>query len=57
MEDEKPYVVLSPTKIWLGSEARSLCRLHQISEEQMARHLLRMEKLRASGMVQRDGEN
>jgi hypothetical protein len=57
-EDDRPYTNLSPTKIRLGPIAREICRMHgNMSETEMARHLLQQEKLRQSGLAQKNGEN
>jgi hypothetical protein len=56
-DDGKPYEVLSPTKIRLGPIAREMCKLHSMSETDMARHLLQQHKLRQAGLAQRDGES
>ena len=57
MLDDKPYTIHSPTKITLGPVAREMCKLHGMSEVDMARHLLAQEKLRADGLTQKQGEN
>jgi hypothetical protein len=57
MDDDRPYVIHSPTKITLKPMAREMCKMHGMSEEQMARHLLQQHKLQESGLIQRDGEN
>ena len=56
-DSEKPYTVHSATKITLSPEAREICKLQNISERDMARHLLNQHKLEQSGYVQKDGEN
>ena len=55
--DDKPYEVLSPTKIWLGPVARDLCKLHNMSEREMAQHLLAQHKLQRAGLTQKEGES
>ena len=57
MDDEQPYVIESPTRIRLKPMAREMCKLHGMTEIEMARHLLAQEKLRANGTTQREGEN
>ena len=57
MEDERPYVIESPTRIRLGPTAKEWAQAYGLSLEEMARHLLAQEKLRASGITQRQGEN
>jgi hypothetical protein len=56
-DDGKPFEILSPTKIRLGPIAREMCKMHNMSETEMARHLLQQEKLRTSGLSQKQGEN
>jgi hypothetical protein len=34
-----------------------MCKLHGMTELEMARHLLNQHKLQQTGLVQRDGEN
>ena len=55
--DNKPYEMLSPTKIRLGPLARDMAKMHGMSEEQMARHLLQQHKLQQAGLTQKQGEN
>jgi hypothetical protein len=57
MDDERPYVIESPTRIRLGPVAKDWAQAYGLSLEEMARHLLAQEKLRASGITQRDGES
>jgi hypothetical protein len=57
MTDEKPYEILSATKVRLGPEARELAKLSGVSEQQMARFLLEQNRLRESGQIQKDHEN
>jgi len=57
MEDERPYVVESPTRIRLGPIAKELARQHGMSLVEMARHLLEQEKMRDAGLTQREGES
>jgi len=56
-DSERPYEILSPTKIRLGPEAKFWAQAHGLDLTTMARHLLAQEKLRQAGMAQRDGEN
>jgi hypothetical protein len=49
MEDDRPYIVESPTRIRLKPEAKFWAEQHGMSLEQMARYLLQAEKLRADG--------
>jgi hypothetical protein len=56
MEDEKPYIVESPTQVRLMPLAREMAKMHGMTEEQLARHLLAQHKLRESGLIQKEGE-
>jgi hypothetical protein len=57
MDDDKPYIIHSATKITLSSLAKEMARMHGMSEVEMARHLLQQDQLKESGMVQKDGES
>jgi len=57
MDDEKPYVIHSATKITLKPLAREMARMHGMTEEQLARHLLQQHKLQEAGLTQKQGEN
>jgi hypothetical protein len=57
METDKPYTILSPTKITLSPLAREMCKLHGMTEEQMAKHLLSQEKLRQAGQTRQEGQS
>jgi hypothetical protein len=54
MEDDRPYIVESPTRIKLRPEAKFWAEQHGLSLEQMARWLLLQEKLREAGLSERD---
>jgi hypothetical protein len=57
MDDDRPFTIHSDTKITLSPTAKELAREWQMSLNQFARYLLRQEKLRQQGLIQRDGEN
>jgi hypothetical protein len=57
MQDEKLYVIESPTRIRLGPEAKTMARENGMSLTEMARHLLQQERLRAAGLIQKQGES
>jgi hypothetical protein len=57
MDDDKPYTVHSDTRITLGPAARELCKLHGMSERDMAKHLLNQHRLEQAGQIQREGES
>jgi hypothetical protein len=57
MDDGKPYTIHSDTRITLSALAREMCRLHGMSERDMARHLLAQERLKASGQTQQEGQS
>jgi hypothetical protein len=48
MEDERPFVIESPTRIKLRPAAREWARQWGMSDHEMARYLLQQEKLRAA---------
>jgi hypothetical protein len=56
-DSEQPFKVLSPTKVWLSATARQLASMHNMSEEEMAKHLLAQHRLQELGLVQRSGES
>jgi len=49
-----PYQVKSPTRVWLSKTARQLASMHNMSEVDMARHLLNQQRLKNAGLVQKD---
>jgi hypothetical protein len=57
MDDDRPYVIESPTRIRLMPIARDMARMHGMSETEMAQHLLQQNQLQEAGMVQKDGES
>jgi hypothetical protein len=52
MEDDRPYVVESPTKIKLSPIAKEWAREFGMSDVEMAKHLLAQWKLRNDGQIQ-----
>jgi hypothetical protein len=48
--DDKPYEILSPTKIRLGPEAKHWAREWGLTDEQLARYLLQQDRLREQGV-------
>ena len=52
-----PYKVLSPTRVWLSETARQLASIHNMSEADMAKHLLNQHRLKQAGLIQTDGES
>jgi hypothetical protein len=57
MDDDRPFVIESATRIRLGPLAKDLARQQGLSLVEMAKHLLAQDQLKTGGMVQRDGEN
>jgi hypothetical protein len=57
MEDDKPYIIHSATKITLMPIARDMAKMHGMSETEMAQHLLQQHALQDAGMVQKEGES
>jgi hypothetical protein len=57
MEDERPFVIESPTRVKLRPAAREWARQHGVTEEQMAKHLLQQDAQRQLGLTQKPGEN
>ena len=49
--DGKLYKIRSATRITLSPEAREICKLHGMSERDMARHLLNQHHLAEGGSV------
>jgi hypothetical protein len=59
MADDRPYVVHSPTKIVLGPTAREWAREFNMTDVEMAKHLLARHQLGEDYVPQgdiRDGE-
>jgi hypothetical protein len=56
-DSDQPFKILSPTKVWLSATARQLAAMHNMSEEQMARHVLAQDRLQELGLVQKQGES
>ena len=56
-DDGPPFKVTSPTRVWLSRTARQLAEMHNMSDEQMAKHLLNQHRLKQAGLVQKDNEN
>jgi hypothetical protein len=48
MEDDRPFVIESPTRIKLRPTAREWARQWGMSDLEMARYLLTQEKIRAA---------
>jgi hypothetical protein len=57
MEDDRPFVIESLTRIKLRPAAREWARQYGMSDEQMARHLLQQDAQRQLGLTQKPGEN
>ena len=55
--DDTPYRVLSPNKVWLSRTARQLASMAPMSERDMAKHLLEQHRLKEAGLVQKDGDD
>ena len=49
---ERPFTIHSDSKITLGPEARELARFNNMSETELARHLLEQHRLRRAGHIQ-----
>jgi hypothetical protein len=56
-DDDKPYVIHSPSKITLSPLAKAWAREWGMTDAEMAKHLLGQEKLRQAGLTQKPGEN
>jgi hypothetical protein len=54
--NDLPYKVVSPSRVWLSKTARQLAAMAPMSEREMAKHLLEQHRLKQAGLVQRDGE-
>jgi hypothetical protein len=58
MDDDRPYVIESPTRIKLGPDAKHWAREWGWSDEQLARYLLQQDRLREAGItVEYDPQN
>jgi hypothetical protein len=55
--DDRPFVIESETRVRLGPVAKEWARVHGMSLEQMAEHVLHQDNLRAAGLIQRQGES
>jgi len=55
--DDKLYTVHPDTRITLSPLARELAKANGMTETEMAKHLLQQDKLRKSGLSQKQGEN
>lgn len=51
-----PFRVKGPSQVWLSRTARQLAEMHNMTETQMARHLLNQHRLKQAGLIQTDGE-
>jgi hypothetical protein len=56
-DDDRPFVIESPTRIRLMPVAKAWAREFGLSEAQMARHLLQQNQLRDAGLSQGEGES
>ena len=50
-----PFRVKGASKVWLSRTARQLASMHNMTETQMARHLLNQHRLKQAGLIQTDG--
>ncbi len=50
------YEVLGPRKIRLSPTAREMAKMHNMTETQLARHLVEQHRLREAGQIQKEGE-
>jgi hypothetical protein len=55
LPDGKLYAI-DGARVTLSPEARALCKLHNMSEAAMARHLLDRHKLAQQNLIQRDSK-
>jgi hypothetical protein len=55
--DDKPYEILSPTKIRLGPLAKEMAHEFGLSLTDMAKHLLNQHRLEQAGQIQQPGES
>ena len=56
-DEERPFVIESPTRIRLTPLAIELAKMNGMTLTDMAKHLLQQDKLRESGLTQREGES
>jgi hypothetical protein len=51
-ENGKLYVIHSPTRVTLSAEARTMARMHGMSDVKMVKHLLHQDQLAQQGLIQ-----
>jgi hypothetical protein len=56
-DDRPPFKIHSPSRITLTTTAREMAKMHGMSEEDLARHLLEQDRLRQAGETQQVGES
>jgi hypothetical protein len=56
-DDRPPFKIHSPTHITLSPTAREMAKMHGMSEEDLARHLLDQHAQREAGLTQQVGES
>jgi len=57
MDDDRPFVIHSATKITLGPVAKEWAKEFGPSEVEMAKHLLNQHSPQQCGLVQKQGED
>ena len=56
-DNDKHFTIHSDSRVTLSPAARELCKLHGMTEEQMAQHLLNQHRLEQAGQIQKPGED
>jgi hypothetical protein len=56
MDNERPFVIESPTRIRLSPTAKAWAQTWGLSLTELGKYLLQQEEMRQRGHIQRDGE-
>jgi hypothetical protein len=43
-DSDRPFKVLSPTKVWLSADARGWAKEHGMSEQEFGKYLIRQQE-------------
>ena len=55
-DDDQAYWVLGPGQILLSPTAREWAKEFGMTENEMAKHLMEQDRLRKTGLIQKEGE-
>jgi hypothetical protein len=56
-DSDKPFTIHSNSRITLSPLAREMARMHNMTEAELAQHLLQQHRLQQAGLTQKQGEN